>query len=411
MSSGAGMGLLLIVVAPVIWALPIAFLTAELSSAIPEEGGYYIWVKRALGPGAGFLCTWLMLLYTRFDLAIYPVLFINYLKYYPFASALQDPLYAFLATMAMIIPLTWLNITGSRAVSHTSVLFSIMLLVPFIIMIAMGLHNFLDNPSKALHPFIPEGENIATAFSSGFYIVMWNYIGWDAMSTISGEVEKPQKIFPPAIFISLVMIFLSYFLPVLVGLSVLPDTSKWTEGSWPAIARLIGGDALADSIAFCGLVSCCGLFVTGMFTSSRIPVILANDNLVSPIYKKLHPRYGTPWVAIILSGVILSVMSLIKFDKLAEFDVIFYSLGLLIELAALLMLRIKEPDLIRPFKIPGGKIGLFMTIFFPVLLIMLVLFDMLHEKKIWAPAVMLAALLSGIVIWQFVKKKHYRGRW
>lgn len=80
--SGIALGIILILIAPIIWALPISLMTAELSSAIPEEGGYYVWVTRALGPAPGFMCAWLSWLYSIVDAALYPLLFATYLSKY-----------------------------------------------------------------------------------------------------------------------------------------------------------------------------------------------------------------------------------------------------------------------------------------------------------------------------------------
>ncbi|HEY3874001.1 MAG TPA: amino acid permease, partial [Candidatus Kapabacteria bacterium] len=97
--SGKGMAIALIVGVALVWALPIALLSAELGSAIPEEGGYYEWVKRGVGPRAGFTCAWLTYLYSCVDVAIYPVLFLKYLGAIGFDCS--DPVVNFVVRLAM----------------------------------------------------------------------------------------------------------------------------------------------------------------------------------------------------------------------------------------------------------------------------------------------------------------------
>jgi len=404
MGSGAGMGLLLILLTPLVWALPVALMSAELGSAFPEEGGYYIWVKRGLGPMAGFFCAWLTYLYYWVDLAIYPVMFIGYFKNFPFASFLNNPMYAFGCSLVMIVPLTWLNIRGVKTVGNTSVIITLMLIIPFIIMVLWGSGSILSHPFSPFYPMVPQGVDTHQAFFSGLYIVMWNYMGWDSLSTISGEVDKPKKNFPRALFIALIMVMAIYFLPAWIGISLQPDTTKWTEGSWPAIARIIGGTWFGELIAVCGVASACGLFISGLLASSRVPMVLAEDGLLPRFFTKHHPRYGTPWVAILVSACIYTGMSLVSFEQLAEFDVLLYSMALVLELVALLVLRIKQPELNRPFRIGGGWIMLLLVVLLPLSLIVLVFSHSLHENSHWPIYIVVIALFSGLAVWFFRAK-------
>src|SRR5207249_316596 len=142
------------------------------------------------------------------------------------------------------------------------------------------------------------------AFGAGLYIVMWNYLGWDSLSTIAAEVERPKRNFPLAFAIALPLIVLCYFLPTLIGISAVPDVSRWKDGSWPAIARVIGGKWLGIAVALGGVISAAGLFMATLLASSRIPFVLARDKMLPAFVTKLHPRFGTPWVAILISAVI-----------------------------------------------------------------------------------------------------------
>jgi amino acid transporter len=402
MQSGALTGLLLILITPLIWALPSALLTAELSSAIPAEGGYYVWVKRAMGPMSGFFCAWLTYVYTWVDVAIYPVLFLGYLKTFGFAHFLKDPLYAFIATICFIIPLCWLNIRGVKTIGKVSVIFFVLLLIPFAIMVILG---FTHAEMSGIFRMPATSEFSRNSMTAGLFVIMWNYLGWDSLSTISGEIKNSQKVFPRALLLTVPLVILVYFLPALIGISIQPDISQWTEGSWPAIAEKLGGIHLRYAMAIGGLFSAAGLFMVSLLASSRIPFVLAEDKLLPPFLTKMHPRYGTPWIAILVSAGIYAALSIFSFTQLAEIDVILYSSALLLEFIALVILRVKEPMLPRPYRIPGGWLVLGLVVLLPLSLIGFAFYMIFTGDSIATVSLMAAAIISGFMIWMARRKQ------
>lgn len=406
MQSGAGMGLLLILLVPIFWSIPAALMTSELSSAMPKEGGFYVWVKRAMGPYWGFLCAWWTWLYSWVDVSIYPVLFTAYFKALIHSPVLENPWVDFLVSMSMIVPLTYINIRGTKQVGSTSILFGLILLVPFIILIFMGIGNVFTNFNLAYSPFIPKDSTYWGAFASGLYVVMWNYLGWDSISTISEEVENPRRNLVKAFMWTMPLIILAYFLPTLIGITYVSDVSQWTEGSWPMIAEKVGGVWLGKAIAICGLLSAAGLFMAALLASSRLPFVLAEDKLMFPIATKIHPKFGTPWVAILMSALVYSALTLLMtFRDLAEIDVILYSAGLLLEFVALLILRIKEPNMERPFKIGGGWVGLGLVVLLPFLIVSFAIYSLITDPtQGWLTLGLSAiALLSGVVLYPILR--------
>ena len=402
--SGAFIGLMLIIIIPIVWALPVALLTAELSSTMPGEGGYYIWVKRALGPMAGFFCAWLTYFYTWIDTAIYPVLFVMYLKSLPFGAILNDSLYAAVIKFCFIATLTWLNIRGARTIGNISVYFFALLASPFVLMIILGWHQAILKIPYVLHSFAPSNKSVSGAFSAGLFIIMWNYLGWDSLSTITGELKNPKRIFPKALMIGIVIVTLMYFMPIFIGITYQPDLSKWTEGSWPAISETIGGTFLKQSVIFCGLIFAAGLFMVSLLASSRIPFVLSKDKIFPSFFSKVHPKFGTPWVAIIISSIIYALLSFFSFKQLVEVDVIVYSFALILEIIALFILRLTDPTLDRPFKIPGGLKGLICIFLLPIFLIFFALKNMLNENGIITLVLPIIALVSGSLIWLLKRK-------
>ncbi len=402
--SGHGMALILIAVVPFIWVLPIALMSAELGSAIPEEGGYYEWVKRGVGPRAGFACAWLTYLYSCVDVAIYPVLFVKYLGALGFDSTLANPWVSFAVRLVMVAPLTWLNIRGAVTTGKAALMFALALLVPFVLLIAEGLFPALRESASVTSPLTPVGISASTAFTTGLFVILWNYLGWDSISTISREIKDAKRVFPKALMIGLPIVVLCYLLPVFVGLQAVPDITKWTEGSWPVIAEAVGGKTLGTAVGVGGLLSAAGLFVAGLLAASRIPFVLATDGYMPQSFTKLHRNYSTPTRAITTSAIIYLILSSFSFEQLAEVDVLLYSSALLLEFWALIKLRRRQPELSRPFKIRGGLATVMLISILPALLIAVASYQMVSSSWQESIGLFLFATITGLLLLRFQRK-------
>jgi amino acid transporter len=371
-SSGAGLGLLLIVLTPIFWSLPAALMVAELATAMPVEGGFYFWVKRALGPFWGFQEGWWSWLCTWVDMAIYPVLFVDYSASY-FKIFESNGLARWLLGATVIWVFTLLNIRGSKVVGDSSIVFGVIVLAPFVIMTILGLFQWSFNPTS---PFIVNGQSFSQSLNLGLFVVMWNYLGWDSLSTIAGEMKNPRRDYPKTLVISLPLITACYLLPTLVGLAVVGTQNiEWTAGAWNTIAEQIGGTWLGWLMAFGALVSAAGLFSALLLSVTRVPFVMGEDGYLPKVLFKVHRKYGTPWVALVVSSAIYSVFILGPFQSLVVVDVTVYAGALLLELVALVVLRIKEPNMERPYKIPGGWPAIAAIVFFPLVIIIVAVWD------------------------------------
>src|SRR5206468_7366541 len=132
--AGYGKGILILLLTPLLWSLPTAFMIGELSSALPFEGGYYAWVRRAMGNFWGFQEAWLSLVASIFDMAIYPTLFVLYLsRLWPALGAFSSLLGGLLIALCA----AW-NLRGSRSVSGGAAILTAALLLPFALMIFLA---------------------------------------------------------------------------------------------------------------------------------------------------------------------------------------------------------------------------------------------------------------------------------
>ena len=348
-SFGPGLVLLLLALTPLVWSLPVSLAMAELAAAMPDEGGYVTWVRRAFGPFWSFQVGWWSWIDSFVDVAVYPALFVEYLKFwYPAMGGRERWLLAVL----FIVVLTALNVVGVRPTGRAAVALSIVALLPIGALVVVGLMHATHAPWR---PFVAEGRSLGAGIGVGLAVVMWNYSGWDTPSTCLGEAETPAHAFRRALFVALPVIAAAYLLPVGAVLATgATDWTKWETGALPVLARAVGGEGLGHAVAVGAVVSAAGLFLTLLLTNSRLPYVLARDGQLPESLGAIHPRFGTPWVAVVLSAVLYAGFAAFSFKELIVLNVWLYSLSLIVELAAFLHLRVREPAMDRPWRVPGN---------------------------------------------------------
>src|SRR6478752_3657318 len=128
-SVGPGLGLLILALVPLVWSVPEALIVGELASMLPEEGGYYRWVDRAFGRFWVFQNGWLTWMYSLVDMAIYPLLFIHYLRY--FIPGL-DARFEWVIALVVIWGATWINLRGSMQVGRVSIIAGLFVMCGFL---------------------------------------------------------------------------------------------------------------------------------------------------------------------------------------------------------------------------------------------------------------------------------------
>ncbi len=350
-SAGYSGALLILLITPILWGLPTALMVSELASAVPEEGGFYVWVNRGLGKFWGFQESWLSLVGSVFEMALYPTLFVDYLGH--FSPAIVAGYRGPVIGLAMIAVCTWWNIRGAHSVGLGSTVMTMLLLSPFVVLTICGLlyrsHGAAASASSASHA---TGDILG-----GILVAMWNYMGWDNTSTIAGEVDRPQRTYPRAMWISVMLITISYLIPVAAIAHSHMDLAAWSTGGWVDAGRLVGGPLLAAAIAFAGIIGAIGCFNALMLSFTRLPMVMAEDGFLPKLFARRHSRSGAPWVAIIACAVAWAGCMFLGFERLVILDVLLTGLSILLEFWALTGLRLREPNLLRPYRVPGGVLG------------------------------------------------------
>ncbi len=367
---GPGLALLLLVLVPIVWSVPEALIVGELASMLPEEGGYYRWVERAFGPFWAFQNGWLTWMYSLVDMALYPLLFLQYLGY--FFPSFTGPEHWGIA-LAMIWGATTINLFGSLRVGRSSVVSGAFVIGAFLALTVAALPHASHS---AWVPFAAPGVGSAEGFAVGLSIALWNYIGWDNASTVQGEVHDATRNYPKALAVALPLVTIGYLLPLVATLRA-TDWRTWVDGGWPEIARAAGGHwggVLAACVALAGMVSALGLFNALLLAYSRIPFVMADDGFLPAALAKTDAN-GTPRNAVLVSALCYSLFVLVPFGRLVVADVLLYSLALFLEFGSLIALRKREPELRGAFRIPVNRAGVIALSALPMAILVYLVYD------------------------------------
>ena len=371
---------------PFVWSFPTALMIGELASAIPDEGGFYVWVRRALGPFWGYQEAWLSLTASIFDMAIYPTIFVLYLgKLFPAWTAGSRGTFWELALIAICC--LW-NLRGAPAVGDGSIALFVILLAPFAVLVGAAVwHGWHLHTNTVWTSAKTGSEGLSTAI----LVALWNYMGWDNASTVAKEVENPQKNYPRAMLLSAVVVALSYVIPLaaigFAGVAI----AQFTTGSWTDAATALAGPWLGIAVVLGGTITGLGMFNALMMSYARVPMVMAEDGLL-PSFMARRNRHGVPWVALLVCASAWALALQFSFERLISIDLMLYGASLILEFVALVVLRFREPNLARPFR--AGNLAMAIAIgVMPTALIVYAAFAARDERMAHMPA-----LLFGLII-------------
>jgi amino acid transporter len=366
-ASGPGLALTTLFVLPLLYAAPISMACSELSARHPVEGGYYRWVRMAFGDAAGYMAGWLVWLTLFATNAAFAVLFGGYLRYFipDLAPAVQ-----FGVAVALVWAATLLNVRGIQIVGKATVVLTVLILLPFVALTALGLAEWRFDPFV---PFRHPGKSLLAALADGFVIAMWLYGGFEKLTVSAEEVENPRRAFPIALAIAVPACALSYILPTLAALAANGDWESWGETHFAAASLQVGGPLLGAAMAAGGLVSNACILLVTILAQSRLPMVLADDGFLPSPLARTHSRFGTPVTSLVLGAVVLTALCGLRFTQLAGAYSLVQCLVYIMIYAALFRLRSREGgDTGEGFRIPLGKVGLGLLVAPSLLLVALV---------------------------------------
>ena len=371
------MALLFILIVPWLFSVPVALATAEMSTAMPVEGGFYRWTRAAFGDFWGFQSGWWNWTGTFFMWASYGAVLADYVSQ---VWPIHSPLLHWTISFAFLTLVAWLNILGIRLVGNLTLVLLLLQMLPVALFIYLGFSHAHFDP---FHPWMPPGRPWREVYGTGLALGLWIYSGYEQLSTVTEEVENPRRNFPLGLAIVVPLAMLIFVLPIAAGLSALGNWQDWQTGYLVTAASLIGGRPLEIAM-FAAAVLCTFVLLDATVLSvSRVPFTMAEDGYLHPALARLHPRYKTPVLAIVLSTAACSLLALLDVTQLISIYAWLRSATSVLTLLSLWRLRRRAGELKPTFTVPGGTPGLIVVITLPIALFAWALINSEASARIW----------------------------
>ena len=345
--SGPGFALLLLLILPFVWGLPQALVCSELGSALPEDGGLYRWSRRANGQFMGFQTGWWWTLSIFVDSAVYIALTVDYMQnWFGFDAWVRWGI-----AVALIAVFAYINIRGIQLAASVLVVFQVIVFIPFMALAVIGIANWHHNPFGVM--LLP-GKSLLGGVGVALSVGIWMYSGFESLSTMAGEIEKPQRVIPKALVITLPIVIGFYVLSTLGGLADVGRYTEWgTSGAldFMGVGREVGGQVLRYLFFAAMFAGNFALFLAFLAAGARPSFTLSKDKLLPKFLSKTHPKFGTPFAAILLMAGVDCILVRSGFSTLIVIDVFLLMLAHITIYISAIRLRVNEPGLERPFKV------------------------------------------------------------
>jgi len=360
----------------VIWLLgwlflyvPLAFSVIELSSRYPDEGGFYVWTKKAFGEGAGFLSAWS---YWVSNLPYFPgVLYFaasNILFLSPTLQRYsQKPGYFVIFSVFVLVVLTILNILGLNLAKWAHNLGALAMWIPVLIVIFLGMiawRQFGPANSFTLRTLTPTIHVQDMIFWS---VIIFSFIGCESASLMAEEIKNARRNIPPALLLAGITVAICYMFGTLAVLLALPAAeSSNLDGLAQAIQRTCYRLHIGGLTSFAALViafSNIGAAGAYLAAAARLPFVAGLDGYLPRVFGQLHPRYKTPWASVLAQGLfgILFVFLGQAGTSVAGAYTILVAIAVVITMVPFMflfasMIRLqKVPAPLGSFRVPGGR--------------------------------------------------------
>ena len=396
-----------------IFALCGAVTLAEVAGARPETGGLYIYIRDGWGRMPAFLFGWSELVLIRAaSMGAVSLTFAEYfLRVIGADPATQARDAHYIAAIAIIVTSAF-NYRGVRLGSLVQNLTTIAKYGGLVFIIVLALAIGLPQTGGHFTPAAPTGSFAVGAFGLALVSALWAFDGWADLSFVAGEVRDPRRTLPRALVLGTIAVIVVYLLANVAYLAVLPVEEIRSSRLVAAdvAERLVGRWGVAF-VAATVMLSTFGTLNGTLLTAPRIFYALADDGLFFRSVARVHPRYGSPYVAILLTAALGVVFVLLRsFEALADAFVTailpFYALGV----ASVFRLRRAaargETDYDPPFRVPGYPV---VPILFVLATLYLLANALIDPDGRWATAGTLGVVLAGIPVYYATVGRRDRG--
>jgi len=403
-SAGPFVGIVGIFVFVLFWAIPMILVTAELSSVYPNDGGYSIWTAEAFGPFMGWAVCAASACSGIIDTAIYPVMAydttMKLLKIAPL-SFVESYVTKLILVVLFAVPNLFMNTDFGRWMTGLAV-FVVLPFVVSCVYLLVTRSSDMD-PSQLLRvDSSASSEDWANLIS----VLYWNFSGFDAASTCAGEVRDPARSYPRGLAAALVLIIVTYLLPLSVfGMINEPKWSTWEEGSLSLITETQVGSWMGIWVMVSGFAANMGMYAAEIFEDSWQLYGMACKGLMPSPLASRYGEDGPPYVAVLFALAGISAIILLDFNSIVVITNFYSCLTALIELMAFLKLRVTEPDLKRPFKVPIDNVSLLaLWMVLPMSIGAFILASSLFASSL-SVIINTGVLILGVLLYQFMDAK------
>jgi APA family basic amino acid/polyamine antiporter len=363
---------------------------AELGTALPATGGQYVFLREAYGPLVGFLCGWTMFLVARTaQVAWLAVTMALYVSYFVPLSAVTSKLLG----IGAIALLTAINYRGVIAGAVVQKLFTLAKIAGLLIII--GSAFLWSGKTSTASAAVAAGFSMRS-FGVALIATLLAYDGWVQVSFVAGEIRNPQRNILLALALGSVACIVIYLLANLAYLRVLPIAEiAASDHVGASVAERVLGSRGGQLVSLTILLSIIGTLNGCFLTSPRIYFAQAQDGLFFRKFAEVHPRYKTPGFAIVAQGVwAVALVVTGSYESLVAYAMFATSLSYGLMVAGVIVLRYKQPNLARPYKMWGYP-------FTPALFVAIsgwLLFNMLRTQPV--PSVIgLLLIAAGIPVY------------
>lgn len=347
-----------------------AFAYAELASAIPRAGGGYSFVRMAFPGATGFVVGWMLWFAYTVACSLYALGFGGYfwelcLKYVP---GLAGSIHSIFGGHSVILVVTafiasvfiWLNMRGAEVTGKTENVLTLAKIAILSVFIFFGLSQVFGEPTKSIEnftPFFPKGFG-GVLVAMGLTFIAFE--GYDLIATVAEEIKNPEKNIPKATFIALGITIIIYLLILFVSLGAIRvEEPTWQFlGRYKETAIVRAAEAFMPAIGvglivFGGLLSTMSALNATVMAASRVAFSMGRDLWLPPKMSKIHNTRRTPYIAVLVTGIILIIMALtLPIEAVGSAASLIFLLTFAMVNLSLIALRRKYPEIPRKYRVP-----------------------------------------------------------
>jgi amino acid transporter len=346
---------------------------AELAAAIPKSGGGYAFVREIFDDLSSFIMGWMLWFAYMIAGGLYALgfapNFLELLHVYDVVAAPSEigaialPVVdaglppAFLLAFVAVLGLVSLNAVSTAASGSAETIFTIVKVAILVVFVAFGVTSGAFSAAE-FQPLFPENKGV-TAILPAMGLTFIAFEGYDLITTVTEEVKNPRENIPKAIFLSLAVTVVVYLAVVAVAVGTLGWTGLAAAGEagiaqaatsfMPPLPIIQNGGAL---IVFGAVFSTLTALNAVVIASSRVAFSMGREGQLLPSFGQIHHRYGTPFVAILGSAVVMLGSVVLPTQSAGNMSSLFFLLSFVIVNVAVIRLRRERPNMHRPYRIP-----------------------------------------------------------